>query len=250
MVRLSASATTRVTTAGYCPAHRPGVSATFDALAELLLISDRDDEVPAFVDALTQAGHRVVTVRPEDLSTIGGDPAVALVDAVKDLARGRDACKALRARRGRLPLIVLVLPDALDAIGPDWGIDAFLTWPCSTPEALARIRLALGTLPEGSAGTVRVGDLTIDPETYRVRLRAQPLDLTYKEFQLLLYLAQHPGRVYSRQQLLHEVWGYDFFGGTRTVDVHVRRLRAKLGAEHEGMIGTIRNVGYKLEAHR
>jgi DNA-binding response OmpR family regulator len=92
-----------------------------------------------------------------------------------------------------------------------------------------------------------VGELTIDPETYQVRLRGRPLDLTFKEFQLLLYLSERPGRVFSRSRLLQEVWGYDFFGGTRTVDVHVRRLRAKLGAEHEAMIATIRNVGYKLE---
>uniref|UniRef100_UPI003CC7EB39 winged helix-turn-helix domain-containing protein n=1 Tax=Nocardia wallacei TaxID=480035 RepID=UPI003CC7EB39 len=75
--------------------------------------------------------------------------------------------------------------------------------------------------------------------------RARPLDLTYKEFELLKYLAQHAGRVFTRAQLLQEVWGYDFFGGTRTVDVHVRRLRAKLGSEYESLIGTVRNVGYK-----
>jgi DNA-binding response OmpR family regulator len=72
------------------------------------------------------------------------------------------------------------------------------------------------------------------------------LDLTFKEFELLKYLAQHPGRVFNRQQLLQEVWGYDYFGGTRTVDVHVRRLRAKLGPEHEALIGTVRNVGYRF----
>jgi len=74
----------------------------------------------------------------------------------------------------------------------------------------------------------------------------RPLDLTFKEFELLKYLAQHPGRVFSRAQLLQEVWGYDYYGGTRTVDVHVRRLRAKLGTEHEGLIGTVRHVGYKF----
>jgi DNA-binding response OmpR family regulator len=73
-----------------------------------------------------------------------------------------------------------------------------------------------------------------------------PLDLTYKEFELLKFLAQHPGRVFTRSHLVQEVWGYDYFGGTRTVDVHVRRLRAKLGPEHEAMIGTVRNVGYKF----
>ena len=86
----------------------------------------------------------------------------------------------------------------------------------------------------------------IDETTYTARLRGRPLDLTYKEFELLKYLAQHAGRVFTRAQLLQEVWGYDFFGGTRTVDVHVRRLRAKLGPEHEQLIGTVRNVGYKF----
>ena len=91
-----------------------------------------------------------------------------------------------------------------------------------------------------------LGELVIDEATYAARLRGRLLELTYKEFELLKYLAQHAGRVFTRAQLLQEVWGYDFFGGTRTVDVHVRRLRAKLGAEHEQMIGTVRNVGYKF----
>ena len=96
------------------------------------------------------------------------------------------------------------------------------------------------------AGKVNLGELVIDEGTYTARLRGRPLDLTYKEFELLKYLAQHAGRVFTRAQLLQEVWGYDFFGGTRTVDVHVRRLRAKLGPEHEALIGTVRNVGYKV----
>jgi DNA-binding response OmpR family regulator len=93
---------------------------------------------------------------------------------------------------------------------------------------------------------VRVGELVVDPVSYQVRLKGRPLDLTYKEFELLRFLAGRPGRVCTRGQLLQEVWGYDFFGGTRTVDVHVRRLRAKLGPEYESMITTIRGVGYKL----
>ena len=93
---------------------------------------------------------------------------------------------------------------------------------------------------------IRAGELAIDEDTYAARLRGRPLDLTYKEFELLKFLAQHPGRVFTRAQLLQEVWGYDYFGGTRTVDVHVRRLRAKLGPEHEALIGTVRNVGYRF----
>jgi DNA-binding winged helix-turn-helix (wHTH) protein len=88
----------------------------------------------------------------------------------------------------------------------------------------------------------------VDEGTYAAKLRGRPLDLTFKEFELLKYLAQHPGRVFTRAQLLQEVWGYDYFGGTRTVDVHVRRLRAKLGPEHEALIGTVRHVGYKFVA--
>ena len=95
-------------------------------------------------------------------------------------------------------------------------------------------------------GKVNLGELVIDEGTYTARLRGRPLDLTYKEFELLKYLAQHPGRVFTRSQLLQEVWGYDYFGGTRTVDVHVRRLRAKLGTDYEVLIGTVRNVGYRF----
>jgi DNA-binding response OmpR family regulator len=86
----------------------------------------------------------------------------------------------------------------------------------------------------------------VDDASYTATIGSRLLDLTFKEFELLKYLAQHPGRVFTRDQLLQEVWGYDYFGGTRTVDVHVRRLRAKLGPEHETLIGTVRNVGYRF----
>ena len=86
----------------------------------------------------------------------------------------------------------------------------------------------------------------IDEASYSARIGGRLLDLTYKEFELIKHLAQHPGRVFTRAQLLQEVWGYDYFGGTRTVDVHVRRLRAKLGLEYDVLIGTVRNVGYRF----
>ena len=113
----------------------------------------------------------------------------------------------------------------------------------------ARLRLLTSRrATEGTSGdgSLTVGDLVIEEATYTARLKGRALELTYKEFELLKYLAQHAGRVFTRAQLLQEVWGYDFFGGTRTVDVHVRRLRAKLGPEYDAMIGTVRNVGYKF----
>ena len=219
-------------------------------MADLLIFTEREQDLVPLVRGLEAGGHRVALAAPAEAAREGTDPSVFLVDAVKDILGARDLCRALRARAGGVPVIALIGAEALDAIGPDWDIDSFVAEPASVPDALARIRLAMGAQLLESSGTVRVGDLSIDPQTYQVRLRGRPLDLTYKEFQLLFFLAQRPGRVWSRQQLLQEVWGYDFFGGTRTVDVHVRRLRAKLGAEHEGMIATIRNVGYKMEAHR
>jgi DNA-binding winged helix-turn-helix (wHTH) protein len=134
------------------------------------------------------------------------------------------------------------------ALGP--GVGGEILVPGTGPAEIdARLRLVVGRrgglADQESAGKVSLGELVIDEGTYTARLRGRPLDLTYKEFELLKYLAQHAGRVFTRAQLLHEVWGYDFFGGTRTVDVHVRRLRAKLGPEHEALIGTVRNVGYK-----
>nr|BFE85955.1 hypothetical protein GCM10020093_085560 [Planobispora longispora] len=117
------------------------------------------------------------------------------------------------------------------------------------PAPAGRGRLNLTTADE-TPDEIRSGDLSIDEATYTARLRGRALDLTFKEFELLKYLAQHPGRVFTRAQLLQEVWGYDYFGGTRTVDVHVRRLRAKLGAEYESLIGTVRNVGYRFVPER
>jgi DNA-binding response OmpR family regulator len=119
-------------------------------------------------------------------------------------------------------------------------------------EIEARMRVAAGRLAarndrsDPEAHIIRSGEVVVDEETYTAKLGGRVLDLTFKEFELLKYLAQHPGRVFTRDQLLQEVWGYDYFGGTRTVDVHVRRLRAKLGTEHEALIGTVRNVGYRF----
>ena len=99
---------------------------------------------------------------------------------------------------------------------------------------------------DDTTGVVSAGGLVIDEASYQATLNNRALDLTYTEFELLKYLAQHPGRVFSRETLLSDVWGYDYYGGTRTVDVHVRRLRAKLGSENEYLIGTVRNVGYRF----
>ena len=218
-------------------------------MSELLFASDRLSDQSDLVRGLEAAGHRVASRSLSAVRHEPWQPDGAVVDAVKDFFLGRDVVRALRAADEHVVIAVIVRGEHLDGVGPDWGMTTFLVEPPTTDELVARFRLALTSRVNRTEGEgLRVGDLQIDPETYQVRLRGQPLDLTFKEFQLLTFLAQRPGRVWTRGQLLQEVWGHDFFGGTRTVDVHIRRLRAKLGPEHESMIGTIRNVGYKLDA--
>ncbi len=216
-------------------------------MADILILSDRDDDPVPDGSAFEAAGHRVAFAALDARFGAEPSPDVCIIDATKDLARGREACRAIRAQAPRMPIVAVIAPDALDALGPDWQVDSFIVHGASNEEMLARVRLLIGSHLADSPSAIRIGELSIDPDTYQVRVRGRPLDLTYKEFELLRYLAQRPGRVFSRSQLLQEVWGYDYFGGTRTVDVHVRRLRAKLGAEYESLVATVRNVGYKLE---
>jgi hypothetical protein len=146
---------------------------------------------------------------------------------------------------GAAPIVAVLRPEDVDRLPWQRVADEVVL----TSASAAEIALRLAMLAERSGGlgeaVLRLGPLGIDTETYRVTLGGRRLDLTYKEFELLRFLVAHPGRVHTRAALLHEVWGYDFYGGTRTVDVHVRRLRAKLGVEHEDLIETVRGVGYR-----
>ena len=194
-----------------------------------------------------------VRVAPAEASALLDAPSCdcIFVDARRDLGHARSLTQLLRTTGTDAPLIAVVTEGGLAAVTADWGIDDVLLDTAGPAEVEARLRLATGRLEAAQSGDVvpdeiRSGDLVIDEATYTARVSGRPLDLTYKEFELLKFIAQHPGRVFTRAQLLQEVWGYDYFGGTRTVDVHVRRLRAKLGPDHEALIGTVRNVGYRF----
>ena len=212
----------------------------------LLLTSDQDCE--AVLPALALLPHRVRVLPPEPSAILSaGAHDVVVVDARTDLAGARDLCRVLAV--GDAPVLAVVNEGGLVTVSSEWGVDDILLPTAGPAEIDARLRLLTTRRgAEGAAddGALSVGDLVIEEATYTARLKGRALELTYKEFELLKYLAQHAGRVFTRAQLLQEVWGYDFFGGTRTVDVHVRRLRAKLGPEYDAMIGTVRNVGYKF----
>ena len=212
-----------------------------------LLLLTVEDSADAVLPSLSLLPHRV-RLLPADTSSLidMGDAEVVLVDARRDLAGARGLCRLLHGGRSRLGAVFT--EGGLVAVTADWGIEDFLLPEIGPAELDARLRLMVARGGNGAAepeDRVVLGELVIDEATYTARLRGKPIDLTYKEFELLKFLAQNAGRVFTRAQLLHEVWGYDFFGGTRTVDVHVRRLRAKLGSDHESLIGTVRNVGYK-----
>jgi DNA-binding response OmpR family regulator len=215
-----------------------------------LLLLTTDPNPDSVLPALTLLAHNV-RVAPAEVSSLMevGNADVAIVDARADLAAARGLCRLLGSTGSSTPVAAVLTEGGLVAVNADWGIDEFLLPATGPAEIDARLRLLIvrtrGLSTDEAAGKVTLGELVIDEGTYTARLRGKPLDLTYKEFELLKYLAQNAGRVFTRAQLLQEVWGYDFFGGTRTVDVHVRRLRAKLGTEHESLIGTVRNVGYK-----
>jgi DNA-binding response OmpR family regulator len=208
---------------------------------------DRTEALPA-LDLLPHAVRCAVRDAPTAVGD-GPSPDVVLVDARTQLAEAKGTCRMLRSTGLSVALVAVVTEPGLVAVSADWCLDDVILGTAGPAEVDARLRLAVGRLAvtdRADANATGSGDLVIDSDTYAVRLRGAPLSLTYKEFELLKYLAQHPGRVFTREQLLREVWGYDYFGGTRTVDVHVRRLRAKLGPSHEAMIGTVRQVGYKF----
>jgi DNA-binding response OmpR family regulator len=216
-----------------------------------ILVMTSGADAAAALPALELLGHGIRTA-PRDLKALldGPSPDAVLVDARVDLAGARSTCRLLRTTGLTVPLLAVLTEGGLVALTAEWGVDDIVLATAGPAEVEARLRLATGKTGTDSGddepGVVRAGDLVIDPQTYSARIKGRPLDLTYKEFELLRFLAQHPGRVFTRDQLLREVWGYDYFGGTRTVDVHVRRLRAKLGSEHEALIGTVRQVGYKF----
>ncbi len=218
---------------------------------ELLLMTSGHQETVTVLPALGLLGHSVRVAPPDVRLLLDAHPGdVILVDARHDLAGARSFCRLLHTTGVNAPVLGIFTAGGLVALSADWQLADLLLDTAGPAEVDARLRWAVARAVDAAAATdpvVTAGDLSIDEETYSARLRGRVLDLTYKEFELLKYLAQHPGRVFSRAQLLQEVWGYDYFGGTRTVDVHVRRLRAKLGVDHEALIGTVRNVGYKLD---
>jgi len=195
-----------------------------------------------------------VRILPAEASVLVDAPITdcIIIDARRDLPTVKSFTKLITTTGVSTPLIIVTTEGGLSAINADWGITDVILDTAGPAEVDARIRIVIGKdaidqlAKNPSLKEIRSGDVVIDEDSYTAKIKGRTLDLTFKEFELLKYLAQHPGRVFSRSQLLQEIWGYDYFGGTRTVDVHIRRLRSKLGPEFESVIDTVRNVGYRF----
>jgi len=202
---------------------------------------------------LAELGCRVTLGRFDlgglDLDALAGRPPnVLIVDAGDDLARAQRTIKRLRddGPLAEVPILIAVTVARLSALDFSIGFDDFVLMPIVPAELYARMRqLDWKTATFGSDEVLKIDDLVIDIAGYEVRIAGRRIELTHQEFELLRYLAQHRGRVFTREALLERAWGYRYAGGTRTVDIHVRRVRAKLG-EMGSWIETVRNVGYKL----
>jgi DNA-binding response OmpR family regulator len=214
-------------------------------VAELLVLTPtpESDVLPS----LALLSHRVRQI-PSDAAALAKAPVCDLivVDARRDLVGAKAMCGILSTTGSTVPVMLVLTEGGLPVVTGQWGVTDVILAEAGPAETDARIRLAMERRTDDPAQTkITASGVTIDEASYSAKVHGRPLDLTFKEFELLRFLAQHPARVFTREQLLSEVWGYDYFGGTRTVDVHVRRLRAKLG-DSDSLIGTVRNVGYRF----
>jgi DNA-binding response OmpR family regulator len=216
-------------------------------VSDAWIIADDDEPASETARTVAELGFRPVrvTISPgwEDGAARLPDVAIVLgsLDAVARLRRSEGL--------GDIPVVLTVEANQIEDLDAIIDVDELIVRPFGAPELRARIararRQANGIAPDD---IVRVGSLALDLATYQVAVEDRPIDFTYMEYELLKFLATHPGRVFSREALLSRVWGYDYYGGARTVDVHVRRVRAKLGSEHAARIKTVRSVGYRWEA--
>ena len=222
-------------------------------MARILLLTNTLGASAEVLPSLALLQHQV-RILPAEASILVDVPEVdcILLDARRDLPSAKALNKLLQSTGVACPIITIATEGSLSAMNADWGFDDVILDTAGPAEIEARVRIAVGRIEannfanDPSSREIRTGEVVIDENSYTAKIKGRSLDLTFKEFELIKFLAQHPGRVFTRAQLLQEIWGYDYFGGTRTVDVHIRRLRSKLGPEFEAIIGTVRNVGYRF----
>ena len=232
---------------------------------KILIVEDEPTLLDTLAYNLQRQGYSVITAADgwEAIRRARADaPDLIVLDVMLPGIDGFEVCRILRKDMSTPILMLTARADEVDkVVGLEVGADDYMTKPFSLREFLARVKallrrvrlireeMAASTVEQGEEGPLTVGDLVIDPRRREVRRAGRPIHLKPKEFDLLLFFARHPGQVLTRDQLLQHVWGWEYDGGTRTVDVHVRWLREKIEPDpkHPTRLITIRGVGYRFE---
>jgi DNA-binding response OmpR family regulator len=215
----------------------------------VLLLSSQPETLRDLEDLLFRGGYDtlVAPLLEEAPSRLLTRPDVIIVDLSSGMSLDWQPLASSAQSASPPPILAAITVDQIEDFDQPLPITDFFLWPERPGEALARVRWVLWKHSRlDPRHTIRAGDLLIDTANYRVLLRETPVELTPKEYQLLYYLATHSDRVLSRDLLLNEVWGRDYVGGVRTVDVHIRRLRSKLEDHNHTFIDTVRNAGYRF----
>ncbi|AFM42625.1 response regulator with CheY-like receiver domain and winged-helix DNA-binding domain [Desulfosporosinus acidiphilus SJ4] len=227
-------------------------------MATILVVDDEEPIQELLRFNLEKEGYQVRVAKdgPEALANLEKEqPDLLVLDVMLPGMDGLEVCRRLRLnpKYQQLPIIMLTAKgEEIDKVlGLELGADDYMTKPFSPRELLARIKARLRrlTIPEDSETMIVRGELRIDISGFRVLIRGEEVELTPKEFELLRVFAAHPGKVYSRDELLERIWGYEYHGDTRTVDVHVRHLRLKieLDPSNPEYIETLRGIGYRFK---
>jgi DNA-binding response OmpR family regulator len=222
-------------------------------MQRILMVTDNSKAAAPLQQMLVRGGYHVALSsgdREALLEAISPRPPdIFVLDSLSGRLGLKDLRQILHSQFGAKDALVILLTaeEQLDGLEMSVGLDDFLLTPHNPRELLSRIQLLLWKNNRVDAEQLlKVGHLVIDLANYTVAIEGAALELTYKEYELLRFLVAHRGRVFTREALLNQVWGYDYYGGTRTVDVHIRRIRAKLGPPYEDMVETVRNVGYRF----
>jgi len=181
------------------------------------------------------------SIKPDEF-----DLLIVAPDVIEDES-AQFVLSRIRKKIQSKPVIIVLNEDLTDDFDTEWFFDDFMLYPLRKGELFLRIRNSLGDIQSEDESVIAIGSLKIDLQSFSVFLNNEKLDFTYKEFELLRFLVQNRGKVFSRKDLLNKIWGIEYIGGTRTVDVHIRRLRSKLGVEFTSIIETVRNVGYRCK---
>lgn len=219
-------------------------------MARILIIASENKETRELAQVLARAGFdSKVTSRDDAGSEITENPPNLILVDTNGLAVTAAFSGFVKeiAIEMSLPVMALVARDSLGSLGPELPVNDFIVAPYDTRELVIRVKRLL-RVKNGVAEDefIRAGDMAIDTSKAEVLISGHRVELTYREYELLRFLASSPGRVFTREALLNRVWGYDYYGGDRTVDVHIRRLRSKIENDKITFIETVRNIGYRF----